>query len=226
MEHPPTSSSLEDSARKFRLALAAVTDGARHSVDPRIADALGCAADVITQAREMIDARDTIIARLRIDDVATGQTARFQDAALESLHKRLDEANAALANLQASLNEMHIRAVDAESGYPCIADRDATIAKLKEQKASIISSLTAAVDEIADRKADSARLQEALDTASNDRASIVAFLTAEAKRFDRAADDFDEMDKADSADRCRTKAGHTRTLAAQIERGDDRKGGQ
>ena len=59
-----------------------------------------------------------------------------------------------------------------------------------------------------------------------DRASIVAFLAAEAKRFDRAADEFDAMDKADSADRCRTKAGHARTLAAQIERGDDRQGGE
>ena len=59
-----------------------------------------------------------------------------------------------------------------------------------------------------------------------DRASIVAFLAAEAQRFDRAADEFDAMDKADSADRCRTKAGHARTLAAQIERGNDRQGGE
>ena len=57
------------------------------------------------------------------------------------------------------------------------------------------------------------------------RASIVAFLAAEAKRFDLAAYDFDKMDKADSADRCRTKAGHTRTLAAQIARSDDCLGG-
>lgn len=52
-------------------------------------------------------------------------------------------------------------------------------------------------------------------------ASIVAHHHAEAKRFDRAADDFDKLDNADAADRCRTKAGHTRSLAAQIERGDD-----
>ena len=61
--------------------------------------------------------------------------------------------------------------------------------------------------------------------AENARASIVAFLAAEAKRFDLAAYDFDKMDKADSADRCRTKAGHTRTLAAQIARSDDCLGG-
>ena len=62
-------------------------------------------------------------------------------------------------------------------------------------------------------------------TLLDDRASIVAFLAAEAKRFDLAAYDFDKMDKADSADRCRTKAGHTRTLAAQIARSDDCLGG-
>jgi len=56
------------------------------------------------------------------------------------------------------------------------------------------------------------------------RASIAAFLDAEAQRFDDSADEFDNLDKADSADRCRTKAGHTRTIAAQIERGDDRLG--
>ena len=121
---------------------------------------------------------------------------------------------------------MHIRAVDAESGYPCIADRDATIAKLKEQKASIISSLTDAVNEIADRKADSARLQEALDTASKDRASIVAFLIAETWRFEAAAARATSPFKADVRERLNVQASLLRTLAAQIERGDDRQGGQ
>ena len=52
--------------------------------------------------------------------------------------------------------------------------------------------------------------------------SIVAFHRAEAVRFDNAADRYDDLYRnADAADRCRTKAGHTRTLAAQIERGDD-----
>lgn len=36
-----------------------------------------------------------------------------------------------IAGLQASLNEMHIRAVDAESGFPCLAERDAIIANLR-----------------------------------------------------------------------------------------------
>jgi hypothetical protein len=61
-----------------------------------------------------------------------------------------------------------------------------------------------------------------MEATPDDRASIVAFLAAEAVRFDRAADDFDAMDKADPADRCRCKAGHSRTLAAQIARCDDK----
>lgn len=55
-------------------------------------------------------------------------------------------------------------------------------------------------------------------------ASIVAHHDAEARRFDCAADEFDGLGNADAADRCRTKAGHTRTLAAQIARGDDLRG--
>ena len=86
----------------------------------------------------------------------------------------IHEAEAALDNLQASLNEMHIRAVEAAA----------------------------------------------------DRASIVAFLDAEATHIDRTAAVFDAALAPDSADRCRTKAGHTRTLAAQIARGDDRQGGE
>lgn len=53
-------------------------------------------------------------------------------------------------------------------------------------------------------------------------ASIIAFLKAEAGRFDRAADDFDGvLRNDDAADRCRVRAAVSRTLAAQIERGDD-----
>jgi len=59
----------------------------------------------------------------------------------------------------------------------------------------------------------------------DDRASIVAFLTAEGQRFDRVAVLMTSQMHWDAADRCRTKAGHTRTLAAQVARGDDRLGG-
>ena len=52
--------------------------------------------------------------------------------------------------------------------------------------------------------------------------SVAAFIESEARRFDAAADDFDEkLRNADAADRCRCKAGHSRTLAAQVARGDD-----
>lgn len=53
-------------------------------------------------------------------------------------------------------------------------------------------------------------------------ASIIAHHRAEADRFDRAADEFDGVNRnADAADRCRVRAAVSRTLAAQIERGDD-----
>ncbi len=60
---------------------------------------------------------------------------------------------------------------------------------------------------------------------ANDRASIAAFLWREAKRFDRAASVYYSGCETGPGDRCSIKAGHTRTLAAQIERGDDRNGG-
>ena len=106
----------------------------------------------------------------------------------------------------------------------CLADRDATIARLKEGKATLIRLVEDMSNEIVDRADENTKLQEALGIASKDRASIVAFLAAEAARIDRTAAVFDAALAPDSADRCRTKAGHTRTIAAQIERGDDRQG--
>ena len=65
----------------------------------------------------------------------------------------------------------------------------------------------------------------------NDRASIVAFLTAEAKRFDEAARGISAESSYSTAvshihERLVTRASLCRTLAAQIERGDDRQGGE
>lgn len=58
------------------------------------------------------------------------------------------------------------------------------------------------------------------------RASIVAFLTAEAKRFDdEAARATSPWVKAEVPERLTIQAGLLRTLAAQIARGDDRLGG-
>ena len=59
---------------------------------------------------------------------------------------------------------------------------------------------------------------------ASSRASVVAFLNAEAVRFDEASEKFRAAGAmtAESAGRCRTCAGLCRTLAAQIARGDDR----
>ena len=51
MEHPPTSSALEDSTSKFRLALAAVIDGSLPGLDPHLVKVLeATAAEVIARA--------------------------------------------------------------------------------------------------------------------------------------------------------------------------------
>ena len=71
--------------------------------------------------------------------------------------------------------------------------------------------------------------------AESDRASIVAFLAAEAKRLDEAAELYEGGSTShleilaklgrEGRERCRVKAGHTRALAAQIARSDDCLGG-
>lgn len=55
-------------------------------------------------------------------------------------------------------------------------------------------------------------------------ASIVAFLNAEAQRFELASYDFNKTGKHEAAERCHVKAGRTRALATQIARGDDLRG--
>lgn len=57
-----------------------------------------------------------------------------------------------------------------------------------------------------------------------DRASIVAFLTAETKRIDDAAERVDDEDHGVTGKRLRAQASIGRTWTAQIERGDDRNG--
>ena len=51
--------------------------------------------------------------------------------------------------------------------------------------------------------------------------SVAAFIDGEARRFDAAAPLFIAKKQPGSADRCVIKAGHSRTLAAQVARGDD-----
>ena len=52
-------------------------------------------------------------------------------------------------------------------------------------------------------------------------ASVSNFIGAEAGRFELAAYDFNKCGRPDAADRCSIKAAHSRTLAAQVARGDD-----
>ena len=127
MEHPPTSSALEDSARKFRLALAAVIDGPLPGLDPHLARVLeATAAEVIAQARSM-----------------------------------------------------HARAVDAESGFPCIAERDATIESLRQrcEEANRLMTAYRVKAHALDRELDATR--ERLSKSRASHKAIIADLRAQ-----------------------------------------------
>ena len=61
------------------------------------------------------------------------------DATLDRLsksrasHKKIiAERDQTIAGLQVAINEMHIRAVDAEAGFPCVNERDTTITSLRD----------------------------------------------------------------------------------------------
>ena len=51
--------------------------------------------------------------------------------------------------------------------------------------------------------------------------SVAAFIDGEARRFDAASHNYNVTGNMGAADRCGIKAGHSRTLAAQVARGDD-----
>jgi hypothetical protein len=51
--------------------------------------------------------------------------------------------------------------------------------------------------------------------------TVAAFIEGEARRFDAASKNYSVMGATDSADRCSCKAGHSRTIAAQVARDDD-----
>ena len=140
------------------------------------------------------------------------------------------DRDAIIAALQTSLNEMHIRAVDAEAGFPCIDERDATIASLCSNRGDLLARNAAWMEwskGLVGMQASDADARLAIAGLTDKRVdSIVAFHYAEANRFDRAASTFDATGSDDAAERCRMKAGHTRCLAAQIARGDDLRGGE
>ena len=52
-------------------------------------------------------------------------------------------------------------------------------------------------------------------------ACVAAFIESEARRFDAAAKTYFVNGNTGAADRCSCKAGQSRTLAAQVARGDD-----
>lgn len=82
-------------------------------------------------------------------------------------------------------------------------------------RAELIATLRAVADECGETL-----LREAADALEAERRDAAAFLAAEAVRFTKAANNFDEQRAHEAAERCETKAGAARTWAAYIERGD------
>ena len=138
-------------------------------------------------------------------------SSAFADPAADiaSLRQRLDEA----ARLM-SAYRVKAHALDREL--------DATRERLSKSRASHKAI-------IAERDA---TICSELAEARKDRAPIVAFLAAEAGRFDRSARSasgdfvYDKRALEISCDKLRAQADIIRSLAAQIERGDDRQGGE
>ena len=140
-------------------------------------------------------------------------SSAFADPAADiaSLRQRLDEA----ARLM-SAYRVKAHALDREL--------DATRGRLSKSRASHKAI-------IAERDATITAICSELAEARKDRASIVAFLAAEAGRFDDAARGISAESSYSTAvshihERLVTRASLCRTLAAQIERGDDRQGGE
>jgi len=228
MEHPPTSSALEDSARKFRLALGAVIDGSLPGLDPHLAKVLeATAAEVIARTLNELEARDQTIAALYADrSMVISDTAALGQSVIA-------DRDATIANLRSQLEALNTVSSAVNDGMAIlIKDREATIAKLNEHKAGLIRCFEDAVNENADLRAEVEVANKALAEARKDRASIVAFLAAEAHKFDAAVESLSRAERAGSPAvvelmaRFKDKADHCRTLAAQIERGDDRQGGE
>lgn len=141
-------------------------------------------------------------------------SSAFADPAADiaSLRQRLDEA----ARLM-SAYRVKAHALDREL--------DATRERLSKSRASHKAI-------IAERDATITAICSELAEARKDRASIVAFLAAEAGRFDRSARSasgdfvYDKRALEISCDKLRAQADIIRSLAAQIARGDDRQGGE
>ena len=148
-------------------------------------------------------------------------SSAFADPAADiaSLRQRLDEA----ARLM-SAYRVKAHALDREL--------DATRGRLSKSRASHKAIIAERDATIEDRDITITAICSELAEARKDRASIVAFLAAEAGRFDRSARSasgdfvYDKRALEISCDKLRAQADIIRSLAAQIERGDDRQGGE
>lgn len=187
-----------------------------------------------------VDPRDDTIAKLREDKTTLARVLDETVGDVKALRAELIKARKDCAHLQEALDDSEhkcicayrlpsehtmtealadavTRAVAAEGEAAllraALAKRDATISVLRETIAAL-----------SERGATIAELR------AKDRASIVAFLAAEAGRFDRSARSasgdfvYDKRALEISCDKLRAQADIIRSLAAQIERGDDRNG--
>lgn len=111
-------------------------------------------------------------------------------------------------------------------------DANADIARRRLDMNKAMGRVYAAEARIEDRDITITAICSELAEARKDRASIVAFLAAEAGRFDRSARSasgdfvYDKRALEISCDKLRAQADIIRSLAAQIARGDDRQGGE
>ena len=147
-----------------------------------------------------------------LDTLAREERERAELGArlIAEVHRDLVES---LHTMTEALADAVTRAVAAEGEAEllraALAKRDATISVLRETIAAL-----------------SEREVTITELRAKDRASIVAFLAAEAKRIDDAAERVDDEDHGVTEKRLRAQASIGRTWTAQIERGDDRQGGE
>jgi len=132
-------------------------------------------------------------------------------------HKKvISERDQTIAGLQVAINEMHIRAVDSEAGFPCIAERDATIASLRSSRDDLLARNAAWMEwskGLVGMQASDADARMTITGLTDKRvASIVAFLErqADAKRESWSRPQSDTIND----------------IATQIARGDDMLGGE
>lgn len=139
-----------------------------------------------------------------VDDPLRGELADIRAAAEHALG--ICDPGASVSTL------VDLLATEHRNLQAAIAARDATIAKLRETlNESEHRRIRVRIAE--DERASSARV-----------ASIVAFLAAEATRFDREARERSSV--ADLPEMLRAYAVLCRTLELAIERGDDLRGGE